>query len=114
MFWRLMLLFTKEKNYLLSGITTSAMVLLSVHLFDKDDLPEWGNQNEKQAIWFLRKASEKSIENDCVELPMKTTVLSWSASQDCQHTTNVANYLYRIKVLKQPILFRVQEYSAEH
>jgi hypothetical protein len=114
MFWRLMLLFTKEKNYLLIGITISAMVILSAHLFDKDDLPEWGNGNEKQAIWFLRKASEKSIENDCVVLPMKTTVLSWSPSQYCQHTTNVANYLYQIKVLKRPILFRVQEYSAEH
>ena len=73
------------------------------HFLKYDGLPQYTNDNEKKAIWFI---SQKSYFHQNIEVPYNCPIVSWSRHDNYEQSKNSSLILYKYGITKKAILFK--------
>lgn len=69
-----------------------------------DHLPEYTNENEKKALYFLAQKSKTS--NQDIEVPFNCSIISWSLYNNFDESKNGSLILYKYGITKKVIRYK--------
>jgi hypothetical protein len=77
---------------------------LSIYFLSADKLPEYTNDKEKKALYFLAHEDEKHKNN--IEVPYDCTIVSWTLYDNFEQSKNSSLILYKYGITKNVVLFK--------
>jgi hypothetical protein len=89
---------------LVKNIVFLSYACVSVVFFNKDRLPEYTNNREKEALLFIQKESKKG--KTFITVPIECPILAWGIIDDFQHSSLNSIFLKKMNIVDRNIRYR--------